>query len=502
MLFNSFPFLLAFLPLTLGGFFLLGRRSPRAAALWLLAASLAFYAGWSVRYVPLLVGSIAFNFMIGRSAARSAAPRTRRALVALGVAANLALLGYFKYADFFLSSVGMASGWALPRLDIVLPVGISFFTFTQIAYLVDVGRGEAREYDPFHYALFVSYFPHLVAGPIIHHRQVMPQLLAPATYRVNHAAIASGLTLFCIGLAKKVLLADSLAEFATPVFDAAAAGASPRLLAAWTGALAFSLQLYFDFSGYSDMAVGLSRLIGVELPFNFASPYKAASLIEFWRRWHRTLSSFLRDYVYIPLGGNRKGTARRYANLCATMLLGGLWHGAAWTFVLWGAVHAVLLSANHAWRALRGPRSSQAASPVRHAAAVALTFAIVTAAWVLFRAASVEDALRILRGMAGLNGISLPEALQPWLPALPGVAYDGVFESFDRLAIAGSRWFVVLATIGLAIAWAAPSSQDLVERIARGGWGASRRAALACGLLLAASLAALSSSSEFLYFQF
>jgi D-alanyl-lipoteichoic acid acyltransferase DltB (MBOAT superfamily) len=260
-------------------------------------------------------------------------------LLASAIAVNLILLGYFKYANFFADNLNHFAGTALPIGQVILPLGISFFTFTQIAFLVDTYQGKVKEFNFVHYTLFVTYFPHLIAGPVLHHKEMMPQFAKRNVCHLNWDNVAVGLSIFVLGLAKKVLIADSLAEFATPIFSAVAAGGQPMLFEAWIGALAYTLQLYFDFSAYSDMAIGISLMFNVRLPMNFNSPYKATSIIDFWRRWHMTLSRFLRDYLYIPLGGSRNGKAQRYLNLMITMLLGGLWHGAGWTFVIWGGLH-------------------------------------------------------------------------------------------------------------------------------------------------------------------
>src|SRR4029078_5020437 len=275
----------------------------------------------------------------------------RKTFLAVGVTANLAALGYFKYVNFFLANLSALRETQTSVVAVVLPLGLSFFIFQKIALLVDASKGEVQHFSPLSYTLFVSFFPQLIAGPIVHHKEMMPQFAARA--RMQVVDFAKGLTLFVIGLAKKVLIADTIAQVSNPIFDRAAAGIVPGVLESWTGALAYTLQLYFDFSGYSDMALGLALLFGIHLPINFHSPYQARNSIEFWRRWHITLSRFLRDYLYIPLGGNRHGHVRRYINLAITMLLGGLWHGAAWTFVVWGALHGLYLAANHAWVAFR-----------------------------------------------------------------------------------------------------------------------------------------------------
>jgi D-alanyl-lipoteichoic acid acyltransferase DltB (MBOAT superfamily) len=525
MLFNSYAFLFAYLPIVLGLFFALGTRRPTLAAGWLTLASLAFYAYWSLTYLGLLAGSIAFNYLVGSRIARAAEQgreRQARGLLWLGLAGDLGTLGYYKYANFFLDNVNAIAGSDLRIEGLVLPLGISFFTFTQIAFLVDACQGKAREYNPVHYALFVTYFPHLIAGPILHHKEMMPQFAEPATYRRSAENLAVGLTLFVIGLVKKVVLADGIAPYATEGFTAASQGENLLLLQAWGAALAYTLQLYFDFSGYSDMAVGLSRMIGVRLPLNFDSPYKATSIIDFWRRWHMTLSRFLRDYLYIPLGGSRHGPMRRYANLLATMLLGGLWHGASWTFVVWGGLHGVYLAVNHAWRALRGGggRAAPAASRVGRTAGWALTFLAVVVGWVVFRSPDLDTAGRVLAGMAGLNGVSLPSAFGHYLGAArPVLEAAGVQFTLGG----GSRFLATYAWIAvlLPLALLAPNSQQILARHRpaldpeagplaepprddrrRLAWEPSRGWATAVAAATAVAVLSLTRPTEFLYFQF
>ncbi len=333
MLFNSFAFIFLFLPLTLAGYFSIGRYNVRFAALFLAVMSVVFYGVWDIRNVPILLVSIVFNFLSGM-AIKSAEGRARAIILALAVATNLAALAWFKYADLLFDGICTLLSIPHGHLSVNLPLGISFFTFTQIAFLVDVARRKVSETKPIHYALFVTYFPHLIAGPVLHHSEMMPQFRNPATYRVQWDKVASGINIFTIGLAKKVLMADLIASQVNTSF-ASADGQGLELLPAWVAAFSYSWQIYFDFSGYSDMAIGLSRLFGVNLPLNFDSPYQSRSIIDFWRRWHMTLSRFLRDYLYFPLGGNRSGPVRRYFNLMVTMVLGGLWHGAGWHFALW-----------------------------------------------------------------------------------------------------------------------------------------------------------------------
>ena len=340
MLFTTAVFACVFLPVVLAGFF--AAPSERLAAGWLFMASLIFYGYWMPQFTVLLLASIVANFSIGTRIAKAALHRPgasgheagAKGWLVLGVVLNLAALAYFKYANFFVSNLSAALGAQLQFERVVLPIGISFFTFTQIAFLVDAYRCKVHDYRFIHYGLFVTYFPHLIAGPILHHAQMMPQFAQPQTYRFNGGHVAAGLAILCIGLVKKVVFADGISPYADAVFKPTDAGQMPGTAQAWLGACAYTLQLYFDFSGYSDMAIGLSWMFNIRLPLNFDSPYRAASISDFWRRWHVSLSSFLRDYVYIALRGNRHGAVRRYANLMTTMLLGGLWHGASWSFVL------------------------------------------------------------------------------------------------------------------------------------------------------------------------
>ena len=487
MLFNSYGFIFAFVPVTLLVFFRLGAgKHLRAALAWLVAASLFFYGWWNPVYLALIAASMVFNYGIGvalsRAHARSASGTgtgtgsvggggaasgtglgsgAGKAWLVLGVLANLGALGYFKYAGFLVDNANALLGttWHLAR--IVLPLGISFFTFQQIAYLVDAHRGEAREYNFLQYCLFVVYYPQLIAGPIVHHREVLPQFADPETYRFHANDMAVGITIFVVGLLKKVVLADGVAEFSTPLFEAAAAGSVPTLFEAWGGVLAYTFQIYFDFSGYSDMAIGLGRMCGIRLPLNFNSPYKAPNIIEFWRRWHMTLSRFLRDYLYVPLGGNRRGKVRRYVNLMVTMLLGGLWHGAAWNFLVWGALHGLYLVLNYAWHAVRramGHDLTHSGVFGRGLGRV-LTFVAVVVAWVFFRAADFPSALAVLRGMAGMNGALLPEAARPALgPLAPAFSALGVAFGPARL-LQGAREFHWLVAL-LLVAWFAPSTQE------------------------------------------
>ena len=441
VLFTTTTFICLFLPIVLAGFFAFARFSHAAAALWLFVASVFFYGYWMPAFTFLLLASVVGNFLIGGMISSLADAddggkhaRSKRWLV-FGVVANLALLGYFKYANFFMANLNAALGsnWNIGR--VILPIGISFFTFTQIAFLADTWRKGVREYKFSHYGLFVTYFPHLIAGPVLHHAQMMPQFRDAATYRFNTGNFIAGLAIFSLGMIKKVVFADGISPYADAIFTAADAGISPDWQEAWLGSVAYTLQLYFDFSGYSDMAIGLSWMFNVRLPFNFNSPYRATNISDFWRRWHMSLSQFLRDYLYIALGGNRKGVVRRYANLMATMILGGLWHGASWSFIVWGGLHGFYLGLNHGFRALCGTALQSRLQRSRSFAFAAwlLTMLSVTVAWVVFRAETLRGAGKILLSMVSPTvgtsvhallwnaGLSLPSGAL-WCFALGAVA--------------------------------------------------------------------------------
>lgn len=509
MLFNSIEFLLVFLPLTLFVYFRIS--NARAALMWLSFASLVFYGYWNPVYLLLILSSVLANFGFGKLIAAKAGKLKYR-YTALGVALNLGLLGYFKYANFFVSEVAEATGldWSLDT--IVLPLAISFFTFQQIAYLVDACQGKIAEHGLIEYIAFVTFFPQLIAGPIVHHHNMLPQFRAIGELRKTAGNLGAGFTVFAIGLFKKVAIADQLALYANPVFDAALTGSVLSVAEAWAGALAYTFQLYFDFSGYSDMAIGLGLMFGLTLPVNFASPYRARSIIDFWRSWHITLSNFLRDYLYIPLGGNRFGPFTRYRNLLITMVLGGLWHGAGWTFVIWGALHGLYLTFNHLWRA--APFYERiAARGFYNYAAWSLTLLCVIVGWVFFRAEDYDAALSILHSMAGLGGIDFPHAVEEYLgPALGGiVTFDGFFPN---VAMPWRPAFAMIIGSGL-LALFAPNvfelfyvrlADDMNARVpyreSRIVWKPSAAWAMLAGIMFVYCLLSLTEPSEFLYFQF
>jgi D-alanyl-lipoteichoic acid acyltransferase DltB (MBOAT superfamily) len=497
MLFSSYVFLFQFLPATALAFAAARRHSPRAGILVLAAASLIFYGAWKPAYLLVLLGSIGFNFWLGL---KMEDPARRRRLGTLGVIINLALLGFFKYTNFLFDSFSALSGTPLPFVTIVLPLGISFFTFQQIAYLVDVMRGAKIERDIVSYTLFVSFFPHLIAGPLVHHAEMIPQFKRARTGR-SAVLAARGLAMFAAGLFKKVVIADNLAQFVTPVFAHLDAGGGVSTQWAWLSTLAYTLQIYFDFSGYSDMALGLALMFGIRLPVNFRSPYKATSIIEFWRRWHITLSRFLRDYLYIPLGGNRLGESRRYQNLMVTMLLGGLWHGAAWNFVIWGGLHGIYLCINHLWQRWRGGAITR--SPAAKLASWAVTFFAVVIAWVFFRAKTAAGAWQMLGSLFGFEAGS------------SAYASPGILRVMDLPVLVGEQSLLLIGAcmvaLALAIALALPNVPQLFryreyrrapERRAALHWRPNAAWALLTACAFAIALFGMWQRLEFLYFQF
>ena len=513
MLLNSKIFVLVFLPVTLIGFFWIARRfSAEAARVWLLVGSWLFYGWWSLAYLGLLIAWMLLNYAFGQVLhGLSRQSKTKRCLVlVLALASNIALLGYFKYAAFLADGIALLVGIEFAVAAIVLPLAISFHTFQQIAYLLDVYNGAAPRYSLQQYLLFVSFFPQLIAGPIVHHHELMPQFRDPNIFRFNAVDVSDGLAFFVIGLLKKLLLADPISALSTPIFVAAAAS-PPALFEAWRAALAFGLGLYFDFSAYSDMAVGLARMFGIRLPYNFNSPYQATSIIEFWRRWHMTLSRWLRDYLYIPMGGGRRGSARRYANLMMTMMLGGLWHGAAWPFVFWGALHGLFLSINHLWHGLarwaarRGWRLELGRVPAQ-----VLTLLAVTLAWVFFAAPSFSAAIAVLAGMAGGNGSIGTSSDAVGLLLTEGIGAAREWHGMRGIVYGLAQHAALLA--GLAIVFCAPNSQQIIDGsepgtspvLAQHHWrfryGFETALAAAGGLLL--SLALMTDVKEFVYFQF
>jgi alginate O-acetyltransferase complex protein AlgI len=542
MLFNSHEFIFAFLPITVLGFFLLGARSRSLALFWLIAASLFFYAWWRPINVLIIAPSIAINYLLARALQRLVAAGdsrlgAARAVLALGIVFNVCFLGYFKYVNFLGTIAHDLTGADFVLTEVVLPLGISFITFQKIAFLIDVYGRRVQQFTLGNYALFVLFFPQLIAGPIVHYREMMPQF-ERASCRFDSESFAAGVTLFVFGLFKKAVLADGIAVYATPLFDAAAGGSQLSLLGAWIAALGFTLQIYFDFSGYSDMALGLARLVGVRLPPNFDSPLKATSIIDFWLRWHMTLTRFLTAYLYNPLVlwltrsrvaqgksvlGGRRTTAVAFMTLLVgptilTMLVSGVWHGAGYMFVLWGLLHGVYLSINHAWRIFGTRLSHQTKRIERWLPGFVLTFLSVVVAMVLFRSTTAAAAKSILLGMFGLHGIGLPQALFDPLASLAARSGGWLHVSSEISAtdlIGAIGWVLAL----LAGALMLPNTLQILERYtpalsaARPAldigwlrrvltWTPSLTWAAGLGVLACVAVFRLGGQSEFLYWQF
>lgn len=460
MLFNSYEFIFLFLPITFLGFFLLGKYGgEKTAILWLVLVSLFFYGWWDFRYVPLLFGSICFNYLVGKKIEKHSG---RKPWLLVGIVINVALLGYFKYTGFFLNTVNTLAGvdW-FDVSHIVLPLGISFFTFTQTAYLIDIYRGETKNHSFLTYCEFVTIFPHLIAGPIINHRNMIPQFTDTKNFLLDYRNIAMGISLFTMGLFKKVVIADALSPWVGKVF---ARTDSLTFIEAWIGALGYTFQLYFDFSGYSEMAIGLGLMFNLKFPQNFNSPYQATSVIDFWRRWHMTLGLWVKDYLYIPMGGNQHGEIKKMYNLFASMLIIGLWHGAGWTFVFWGGLHGIFLMVNHQWRRLK--------INLPQPANWFLTFMCAVIAWVFFRAENFHDAVAILLAMADWGNIASKS-----------------MENLTRPAELIGVLMIVLITC--------PNPQKMMA-----GFHTNKKWLVAMVILGIWTLCSFSQVSDFLYFQF
>jgi len=543
MLFNSYEFIFAFLPATLLIYFLFGRVSRNWGLGWLIVASLLFYAWWRPINVFIIAPSILVNFVLALALARLAAnqtqARTSTLVLASGIAFNIAFLGYFKYMNFFVSAANDLAGTNFVLEQIILPLGISFIAFQKIAFLVDVHARRVTSFTLREYLLFVLFFPQLIAGPIVHFREMMPQFQR-VSCRFDKENVAVGLTLFFMGLFKKVCLADGIAPYVTPIYESAAAGGEISLIQAWIAALGFTLQIYFDFSGYSDMALGLGRCFGVRLPANFNSPLKASSIIDFWLRWHMTLTRFLTAYLYNPMVlwltrrrlahglpsiGGRNFSSGAFIQLLMgptllTMLVSGLWHGAGYLFILWGLLHGVYLTVNHAWRRV-GPRFWSRRSDYERfmrPAGFVLTFAAVVFGMVLFRSTNGNAAIEILKGMWGANGIGLPQQLFDRLGPLGGLLHP--FVTASPLATATEFALAVVWVVALLfIALALPNSLQIMARYepALGAkhlnansrsvwrvlaWRPSMPWAIALSLLAAAAIMRIGEKSEFLYWQF
>jgi len=479
LLFNSYVFIFVFLPLSFFiYFFLLQKRLMVAAKSFLIFASLFFYSWWSIKYLPIILFSILFNYSIGNSI-NGNYKNVRihnKSLLIFGITVNIALLGYFKYMDFFIENFNSVFDTSHSLLHLTLPLAISFFTFQQIAYLVDSYRGETSEYNFLNYALFVTFFPQLIAGPIVHHAEMMPQFTSRWNQVKRYKNIATGVFVFSIGLFKKVIIADTLSIYATAGFDHASA---LNLLEAWATSLSYTFQLYFDFSGYTDMAIGAALLFNIKLPINFYSPYKSLTIQDFWRRWHITLSRFLRDYVYIPLGGNRRGSYRTYSNLLMTFVLGGIWHGAGWTFVLWGFLHGMALVVYRVWKFI--------GFEMPKIVAWFVTFNFINITWIFFRAKEWKDAVKVLGSMFNFDNIVLPKSISISLNE-----FNPVFHNIN-----GDKWTVIMLMTSFAIVLFFKNSMQKIEDFKLNFY-----TLLLSSIAFVVSMLFLGRVSEFLYFNF
>lgn len=543
MLFNSYQFVFCFLPIALAGFAWFGSLGkPKACLVWLAAASVAFYAWWNPVNLLIIAPSVLANYILARALLRwgDDRPGWAQAALVLGILGNLAFLSYFKYKNFFLEISNDALGTDFVFTQIVLPLGISFITFQKIAFLVDVYTGRVRAFTFQSYSLFVFFFPQLIAGPIVHYREMMPQF-DKSTGRVSGQDIAVGLGLFSLGLFKKVILADGIAVHVSPIYATAASGQPVTLLYAWLATVGFTLQVYFDFSGYSEMALGAARLFGIRLPMNFNSPLRATSIIDFWGRWHVTLVRFLTDYVFNPMAfaitrarlSKRKSVLAGHGSsvgaffwvlivpTMVTMLLSGLWHGAGYGYIVWGLLHGSYLVINHTWNTYRPQAWSACAmySRVMAPVGLVLTFVGVVLAMAFFRAPTIGGGMNMAAGMFGFNGVSLPMAignqLAPWLPSFVALEWTS-----GKGFVQGVIWTVLL----LAVAWCLPNTLEIFSRYApalgftgQGGtaalrklrrlglslqWEPSVRWATAVAFFAAIGIIALGQPTEFLYWQF
>ena len=542
MLFNSYEFIFVFLPVTLAVFFVLGTISRTWALSSVIVASLCFYAYWRPLNVLIISPAILVNFTLARTLQRLVPQKKQglsRAVLVGGVGFNVAFLGYFKYANFAATVAHDLFGRDLVLTQIILPLGISFITFQMIAFLVDVQGGRIQSFSLRDFFLFALFFPQLIAGPIVHYREMMPQFKR-ASCRFDKEDVSVGLTLFAFGLFKKVVLADSIAPLVAPIYVQATSGAHISFVTAWMAAIGFTMQIYFDFSGYTDMALGIARLFGIRLPQNFYSPLRASNIIDFWLHWHMTLTRFLTAYIYNPLAlsltrrrlakrkaiyGGRNTTLGAFVELLMfptvfTMFVSGLWHGAGYTFIVWGLLHGVYLTINHGWRRL-GPGlwpDKQSYARFMEPAGFVLTFVCVAASMIIFRATSMDSAINLLKGMIGLNGLALPSSvldhlgpLAGWLGEAgvarglePGVEINQIVPwilALTFIALACPNTLQILARYEPALGVKAPASESSAWRRAI-AWSASPAWAIVLSVVAAVGILHLGGQSEFLYWQF
>ena len=520
MLFNSYVFMFGFLPIVFIIFSFLKKSNSSYICYWLVLASCVFYLWWEPKLLTLLLASILINYYLGIIINKQSVIFFKKITLAAGILINLFVIGYFKYANFFITNLNVLSDSNSNEINIILPLAISFFTFQQIAYLIDTFNGKTINSNLLEYSLFITFFPQLIAGPIVYHNELVPQFrnfLKSSSY-VNFSI---GITIFAIGLFKKVVLADSMAIYSNAVFLSAEQGITLTFFEAWGGALAYTFELYFDFSGYTDMAIGLARIFGIILPINFYSPYKASSIIVFWKRWHITLSRFLKEYLYFKLGGDKFGNLRKYLNILIVMAIGGLWHGASWNFIFWGLFHGVLIIINHLsivfFNFLKISKYIKA-MPFK-ALSILLTFFLIVVSWVIFRAENIHIALEIIRSMFSFDRIILPDSMMQRLNFLEtyllskGVTvgspfYNGIADWRDGLLIFGLSFFTI---------WVLPNTSQIFnhdhlstnmpkfhqkEFIINVNWKPNLTWALVTAIYLVIGLVMISSTNNFIYFQF
>ncbi|MFD2910394.1 MBOAT family O-acyltransferase [Jeotgalibacillus terrae] len=480
MLFNSYVFILGFLPVVVVLYYLLLKLDNKIySRLVLVLASLYFYSFWNISYLPLILASVFVNYFVSILINRSVKIGYKKLFLVLGVVFNVGLLGYFKYFDFFIENTNQFFQTNWPLLEIALPLAISFFTFQQIAYIVDSYRGETGTYNFVDYSLFVTFFPQLIAGPIVHHSEMISQFKDKKNAVFKSLNFSSGLFIFSIGLAKKVLIADTFAQYANDGYGNLAA---LSVVDSWITTLAYTLQLYFDFSGYCDMAIGLALLFNFRIPVNFNSPYKSLNIQEFWRRWHITLGRFFTQYVYIPLGGSRKGPTRTYINLFLIFFISGFWHGAGWTFIVWGVMHGVASIIYRAW--------SKGKYRLPRLVALGITFLFVHVAWVYFRAPDLTTANQMVVKMFNFQALDLPPGLSAVLSSVLNMNFQATPYFFGWSTM-------LLVMLGYILVFFTKNSIERLEE-----FKPNVRSGVAVSLIFVASLLYLTRVSEFIYFNF
>ena len=533
MLFNSFEYIFLFLPITLIVFYRLVKlkKNQKLAIVWLVIASLFFYAWWNPPYLALLVISICINYALGISLAKAYSQKQEKQgklFLIIGILFNLGLIGYYKYSNFFINNINDITGASITWFNIILPLGISFFTFQQISYLIDSSQGQNNQYGFIEYCLFVSFFPQLIAGPIVNHKEMLPQFSQRAIFHYLPNDMAIGLSIFSIGLFKKVVISDQIALYSTPFFNAASQATLLTPFEAWTGALAYALQLYFDFSGYSDMAIGAARMFGIKLPLNFNSPYKATNIIDFWGRWHMTLTRFLTQYLYHPLAmimSRRRvqkgkslirrgvGSPAAFTELIAvptifTMFLAGVWHGAGWQYIIFGLLHGFYLTINHGWNMIQAFMGNKALAQNfwRKGIGQIITLIAVVISMVFFRSPNVKTAMVMLTSMSNVEQLSSDVMFPHRVIENPHFAVTLIILLFAFVLMIPNtqEW---LAQFEPALNYypnqlRKDQPQWLVDFWEKLQWRPTRKWAIITATIGLVSIFSLSRVSEFIYFQF